>query len=69
MAQYRLTLQENKDPKDKTGIEIFLKSPTDDDAIAHANERLTGLGVKQGKGFHIHLKQCGGRTVYYSRGY
>lgn len=69
MTAYVLTLQHSKDPKDKTGVEIHLSSPNDYDAIVHANERMSEMGYKQGQMFHIHLKQCHGRTVSYQRGF
>lgn len=69
MAAYVVTWQDSKDPKDKTGGEIYVRSHDDDDAIVHANERLLEAGKNKHNAFYVHLKQCGGRTVYYNRGF
>lgn len=69
MAMYQLSWQVSKDPKDKTGGMMMLYGADDFSAVYRANDMLIEQGFTQGSVFHIQVKECGGRTVTYNRGF
>lgn len=69
MPMYVLTLQFSKDPKDKTGMEMYVNSLDDYCAVMDMNNKLASSGIGNKPAYYRHFKQCKGRTIYYDRGF
>lgn len=69
MPMYVATWQTSKDPKDKTGGEIYIHAMDDYSAGVEVNQQLAAARITKGEAFYIHFKECGGRTLFYNRGF